>query len=70
MLNENIFKPVRIENKSFEYTPFQALAKYFEIKGFGGIIYKSTVYSKAKNLVLFNKYSAIPTGLIQDYYVR
>lgn len=70
MLSEQIFVPIEDSNKKFEYTPFQTMAKYFEGHGFGGIIYKSTKYDKAKNLVLFDKNSASPIGSIDDYIIE
>ena len=70
MLSEQIFVPIEDSNKKLEYTPFQTMAKYFEGHGFGGIIYKSTKYDKAKNLVLFDKNSASPTGSIDDYIIE
>lgn len=65
MISQNIFKPVDIENKEYMYAPFQCFAYYFLEKGFSGIIYESTVYPEAKNVVLFNKKYAIPTGSIK-----
>lgn len=69
MLSEQIFVPIEDSNKKLEYTPFQTMAKYFESHGFGGIIYKSTKYSNAKNLVLFDKNYATPYGTIDDYII-
>lgn len=67
MLSEYIFVPIENSQKKLEYTPFQTMAKYFEKQGFGGIIYKSTKYKFAKNLVLFDKIYANPCGSIDDY---
>ncbi len=70
MLSELIFVPIEDSDKNLEYAPFQTMAKYFEGHGFGGIIYNSTKYNKAKNLVLFDKNSASPTGSIDDYIIE
>lgn len=69
LLSEQIFVPVQNSNKRFEYTPFQTLAQYFLSLGYSGIIYKSTVYAGGKNLVLFDKNFAVPTGDIIDIIV-
>lgn len=70
MLCEQIFVPIEDCEKKIEYAPFQTMAKYFEKQGFDGIIYKSTVYPYAKNLVLFNKNSAVPFGTVDDYIIE
>lgn len=70
MLSELIFIPIEGSDKKLEYTPFQTMAKYFEGQGFGGIIYKSTRYPNAKNLVLFDKNYANPFGTIEDYVIE
>lgn len=69
MLSELIFVPIEDSQKKLEYTPFQTMAKYFEKQGFGGIVYKSTKYPHAKNLVLFDKNYAKPHGSIDDYII-
>lgn len=69
MLSENIFIPIKTENKKLEYAPFQTLAMYFIKEDFDGIIYSSTVCPAAKNIVLFNKQYAVPYGTIQDYII-
>ena len=69
MLSELIFIPVEDDQKHIEYSPFQTLAKYFEKQGFGGIIYKSTKYDYAKNLVLFNKNYANPIAETIHTYI-
>lgn len=50
------------EKKELAYKSFQVLAKYFEEIGITGIIYPCTRIDdvKGKNLVLFNKYDAVP----------
>lgn len=65
MTSEQLFIPVDTDDKSYIYSPFQCLAKYFISKGFEGIIYSSTIYSRGKNIVLFDKTYARPTGLIK-----
>lgn len=69
MLSENIFVPIKTENKKLEYAPFQTLAMYFIKEHFDGIIYSSTVCPTAKNIVLFNKHYAVPYGSVQDYII-
>lgn len=72
MLSTEIFTPIYTDNqkvKKYEYSPFQTIAKYFEQLGYGGIIYSSTVCTYGKNLVLFNKLSATPTGDLQSYII-
>ena len=70
MLSELIFVPIEDSDKNLEYAPFQTMAKYFEGHGCGGIIYKSTRYPNAKNLVLFEKNYATPFGTIEDYVIE
>ena len=60
MISEQLFVRVESAEKGKEYLPFQWMARYFESLGFGGIIYKSTVYSGAKNIVLFDKTNVTP----------
>ena len=66
LLSEQIFLPVSSVNKKIMYAPFQCIAQYFISKGYDGIIYSSTVYDKANNLVLFDKSMATPTGRVKD----
>lgn len=61
IMSSELFVPlITSDNKSITYAPFHCIAYYFQSLGYGGIIYKSTVYSKGKNLVLFEKKFAIP----------
>ena len=69
MLSEHIFVPVETKNKSLMYAPFHCIAQYFLSLGYDGIIYKSTVYDKGKNLVLFDKELVAPTGDIELYTI-
>ncbi|MBE6861473.1 MAG: RES domain-containing protein [Ruminococcus sp.] len=69
MLSEQIFVPVDTDNKSLMYAPFQCIAQYFLSLGYNGIIYKSTVYDKGKNLVLFDKNLVTPVGDIELYNI-
>jgi len=69
MLSENIFVPIESDDKKLEYAPFQTLAMYFIREGFDGIVYSSTVYPTAKNVVLFDKKYAIPYGKVADYII-
>lgn len=55
--------------KANTYAPFQVMAQYFISLEFSEIIYKSTVSSVGKNIVLFDKNVAYPTGKIDDYIV-
>ena len=65
MISEEIFKPLEGVEKQYEYAPFHCLAHYFSMLGFDGIIYKSTVYDRGRNIVLFNKYDAYGVGEIR-----
>jgi hypothetical protein len=65
-MSEQIFIPVSSDNKKIMYAPFQCIAQYFISKGYDGIIYSSTVYNKANNLVLFDRSMATPTGRVKD----
>lgn len=69
LLSEQIFLPVETNDKKLEYTPFQAMAKYFMSLDYDGIIYGSTVCPDGKNIVLFNKNMAHPVGAITDIRV-
>ncbi len=69
LLSEEIFMPIDTDDKNLEYAPFQTLAQYFLSMGFCGIIYKSTVCNGGKNLVLFDKNLAHPTGTIIDEFI-
>lgn len=69
MLSEQIFVPVETDKKSLMYAPFHCIAQYFLSLGYDGIIYKSTVYGKGKNLVLFDKELVTPTGDIELYTI-
>lgn len=60
IISSELFVPLNSDNKSLIYAPFHCIAHYFQSLGYCGIIYKSTVYDKGKNLVLFNKNLAIP----------
>lgn len=66
LLSEEIFVPIDTDDKDLMYAPFQTLAQYFLSMGFCGIIFKSTVCKDGKNLVLFDKDLAYPTGTIID----
>lgn len=69
LLSEQIFLPVETNEKKLEYTPFQAMAKYFITLGYTGITYSSTVYPDGKNIVLFDKNMAYPVDTIIDIIV-
>lgn len=69
MMSEKIFVPIDSTNKKLEYAPFQTLATYFMEKGYNGIIYASTVFPQGKNIVLFDKKCATPSGKVLDYII-
>ena len=63
LLSEQIFLPLKdSDDKDKMYAPFQCLAQYFASKGYVGIVYKSTVSERGKNVVFFDKRIARPTG--------
>lgn len=64
LLSEEIFLPVKSEDKDVEYAPFQCMAQYFKSLGYDGIIYKSTVSKFGKNIVMFDKMSFEPTQIL------
>ena len=66
LMSEQLFVPVDATDKRNAYIPFHALAQYFISLGFSGIVFNSTVFPKGKNVVLFDKRTAIPTGQIED----
>ena len=66
LLSEQIFLPLTTDDKNIEYAPFHLMAQYFLSMGYSGIIYKSTVCNKGKNIVLFDKEYAHPQGDIID----
>ena len=55
ILSDQLFIPVASADKELMYAPFHCVAQYFLSLGYSGIVYKSTVYDKGKNLVLFDK---------------
>lgn len=60
--NSQMFAPVdKMKPKSLwhQYRPFHVLCDFFERQGFGGIIYRSTVYRKGACLALFDVSTAI-----------
>ncbi|MEW9936640.1 hypothetical protein AB2T96_10060 [Clostridium butyricum] len=61
-MSQELFKPVKSDDKSNQYVPFHCIAKYFKQLGYDGIMYKSTVCNNrhGKNIVLFDKYYAEP----------
>lgn len=65
LLATRIFEPVDVADKELMYAPFHCLAYYFMKLGFDGIIYSSTVYPEAKDIVLFDKKYAMPIGDIK-----
>lgn len=65
MMSSCIFEPVATTDKELMYAPFQCLAYYFLKCGFSGIIYESTVFPEAKDIVLFDKKYAKPIGDIK-----
>lgn len=70
LLSEQIFEPLDVyDNKTITYAPFQTMAQYYISLGYSGIVYGSTVYPLGKNIVLFNKQMAHPTGTIEDYEI-
>ena len=62
ILSEQLFIPVESADKELMYAPFHCIAQYFLSLGYSGIVYKSTVYEKGKNLVLFDKTLVKPVG--------
>ncbi len=69
MMSEQLFLPLKTNNRKLMYAPFQCLAYYFKRQGFKGIIYRSTVYPSGKNLVLFDKHYAHPASDITCYKI-
>ena len=69
LLSREIFLPVETEDKELMYSPFQCMAQYFLSYGYEGIVYSSTVFPKGKNVVIFDKYAANPTGKIKIVYI-
>lgn len=70
LLSEQIFIPIKTNDDELEYTPFHTIAQYFISLGYSGIIYKSTVSNGGKNLVLFDKTMAKPSGKIKEEIVQ
>lgn len=74
MICNTIYKKVDEEDnagKEKAYKSFHVLALYLEKKGITGIIYPCTRTKEVvgKNLVLFNRYDAVPIeGTIREYY--
>lgn len=66
LLDEQIFVPIETVNKENIYAPFQCLSQYFITLGYVGIIYSSTVFPHASNVVFFNKDIARPVGHIKE----
>lgn len=69
LLAEQIFVPITTEDKNLMYAPFQCIAQYFLSKGYGGIVYSSTVFPEGKNVVLFDKIAAHPYGAIRQIVI-
>lgn len=69
LLAEQIFLPLKTENRELMYSPFQCIAKYFLLKGYAGIVYSSTVFPDGRNLVLFDKKTAEPFNPIKEFIV-
>ena len=69
LLSEQIFLPITTEDKNIMYAPFQCLAQYFLSKGYGGIVYSSTVFPEGKNIVLFDKNVVYPYGDIREMII-
>ena len=70
LLSEQIFVPLETsDDKTIAYAPFQTMAQYYISLGYSGIVYGSTVCSKGKNIVLFDKHMASPVGKIEDYVI-
>ncbi len=68
LLSEQIFEPLcDIDDKSKMYAPFQMMSQYYMYLGYSGIIYGSTVSRVGRNVVLFDKNIAHPTGTIEDH---
>ena len=69
LLAEQIFVPITTEDKNLMYAPFQCIAQYFLSKGYGGIVYSSTVFPEGKNVVLFDKIAAHLYGAIRQIVI-
>lgn len=71
LLSKQIFEPLNdTADKTLMYAPFQTMAQYYISLGYSGIIYGSTVSSVGRNIVLFDKNMAHPTGEIEDYTLK
>ena len=70
LVSEQLLLPVAVADKKYMYAPFQSMAKYFESLGYVGIIYSSTVYPGAKNIVLFDKNMAFAVGDIKEIIIN
>ncbi|MCC8195484.1 MAG: RES family NAD+ phosphorylase [Ruminococcus sp.] len=64
LLSNEIFIPLDTKDREIEYAPFQTMAQYYISQGYSGIIYGSTVSDVGRNVVLFDKSMAKPTGNI------
>lgn len=60
IMSSELFVPLSSKDKSVIYAPFHCIARYFQSLNYNGIIYKSTVFDKGKNIVLFNKNIVAP----------
>lgn len=70
LLSEQIFEPIQdTDDRSIMYAPFHTMAQYYISLGYSGIIYGSTVSNLGRNIVLFDKKIAFPSGDIEDYIV-
>ena len=69
LVSEQLFIRLDTKNKSHEYAPFHCFAQYFISQGYDGIIFSSTLCEGAKNVVLFNREYAKPTGTIKQYKI-
>lgn len=71
LMSSSLFVPISNSADSDKmYAPFQCVAQYFLQKGYVGIIYTSTVYRDAKDLVLFDKSLARPVAPYEDFYIQ
>lgn len=70
LLAEEIFVPLDTDDRDLAYAPFQTMANYFLTMGYSGIIYKSTVQTGGKNIVIFDKQLAHPSGEIIEEVIQ
>lgn len=69
LISKDMSKPLRRYDKEIEYVPTQLICEFCKHKGADGIIFRSSLYDKGVNLVVFDEAKVLCSSVIKKEVV-